>query len=336
VVDRLIEIHEIRPNLLSTMSSPDIHPATGPLTTPIAFFGFNRPDYTRRVLEVIRRARPQTLFLIADGARPNHPGETVRCQDVLKILEDLVDWPCAIHRNFARENLGCRERISSGLHWVFEHVDRAIILEDDCVPEPTFFTFSQELLARYEGDPAIGMISGTNYRSSGSSSTQSYFFSRHCSIWGWATWRRAFSGYDAQMADWRISVDPDDLRGHWGDWRSRLLHKTMFDLCRKGAIDSWGIPWVFHLVRNRMLSVVPRVNLVSNIGVSGTRGRGGDRNNSLPTQPMGFPLTHPADASPETEYDQLVSKRHRLFRDWFRAQWAHRLRNLFGIRANPS
>jgi hypothetical protein len=318
------------------MSSPDIKPAARPLTTPIGFFVFNRPDYTRRVLEVIRQAKPQEIFLVADGPRPNHPGESALCQEVRETLEEGINWPCAVRRDFSEKNLGCAERISSGLRWVFDQVDRAIILEDDCLPDPTFFTFSQELLARYEDDPKIGMIAGTNYRSTGSLRSESYFFSRHGSIWGWATWRRAFAGYEATMADWRNSVKPGDLGSHWGDWRSRLLHRTMFDLCREGAVKTWDIPWVFHLARNRMLSIVPRVNLVTNIGVSGTRGRGGDRNNNLPTQPMTFPLNHPEEASPETQYDRYVSKRHRIFRDWLRARWIFRFKSQFNLRSNPS
>ena len=114
---RLISIHEGRPHLLSTMSSPDIRPAAGPLTTPIVFFVFNRPDYTRRVLEVLRQARPQEIFLVADGPRPDHPGESALCQEVRKALEERINWPCAIRRNFSDENLGCAERISSGLLW---------------------------------------------------------------------------------------------------------------------------------------------------------------------------------------------------------------------------
>ena len=98
---RLIAIHEILTHLLPTMSSPDIKPATEPLAVPVAFIAFNRPDYTRRVLELIRRARPQTLFLITDGPRTDRPGEAARCQEVRKILEDLIDWPCTVHRNHA-------------------------------------------------------------------------------------------------------------------------------------------------------------------------------------------------------------------------------------------
>lgn len=311
------------------MHPPDNTPDTGPLGTPVAFFVFNRPDYTLKVLEVIRQARPKTLFLIADGPRRDHPGEAARCLETRRLLGTQIDWPCTVYRDYADMNLGCRERIASGLKRVFEQADRAIILEDDCLPEPTFFRYCDELLERYRDDPRIGMLSGTNYRLDDPSSTGSYFFARHHSIWGWATWRRAFKGYDPAMNSWRDSIHPTGLAGYWEDRRSQLVHRAMFDLYRDGAIDTWDIPWVFHLVTNRMLSVVPHVNQVSNIGVTGMRGRGGDRNNNLPTGLLPFPLHHPKAVEPDPNYDRFVSKRHRLVRDWVRARWSHHLRNLF-------
>lgn len=308
---------------------PDSRSTPGSLTVPVALFVFNRPEYTRRVLEAVRLARPALVFLIADGPRPDHPGEAAQCLEVRRLLGEGIDWPCEIRQNYADLNLGCRERIASGLAWVFEQVDRAIILEDDCVPEVTFFPYCQELLERFRDDPRIGMISGTNYRLQDSLDAGSYFFTRHHSIWGWATWRRAFSGYDVTMTTWRESVSAEALDACWDDHRSRLIHRTMFDLYREGAVDTWDIPWVFHLVRNRMLSVVPHLNQITNIGVAGTRGRGEDRNNNLPSQPLPFPLQHPDLIEPDTSYDRYVSGRHRLVRDWLRARWTHRVRNLF-------
>jgi hypothetical protein len=307
----------------------DPTPPFGSLTVPVALFVFNRPDYTRRVLGAIRVARPTRILLIADGPRADHPGEAEQCLEVRRLLGAGIDWPCEIHRNFVDTNLGGRERFATGLAWVFDQVDRAIILEDDCLPETTFFPFCQELLERYRDEPGIGMISGTNYRLNDPSDGASYFFARHHSIWGWATWRRAYSGFDATMAAWRDSVTADVLDTIWDDRRSRSIHRTMFDLYREGAVDTWDIPWVFHLISNRMLSAVPHLNQITNIGVFGTRGRGEDRNNNLPSKPLLFPLRHPGSIEPDPEYDRVVSRRHRLVRDWMRARWTHRIKSLF-------
>ncbi len=119
-----------------------------PLETPVALIVFNRPETTRRVFAAIAAARPARLLLIADGPRTDRPGEVERCDEVRKIVTS-VDWPCEVLTNFAEENMGCRRRVVSGLNWVFSQVEEAIILEDDCVPDASFFPFCAEMLERY-------------------------------------------------------------------------------------------------------------------------------------------------------------------------------------------
>ena len=111
---------------------------TEPLTTPVAFVLFNRPEQTALTFERIAAVKPRHLFLIADGPRRNHPTDAERCAATRAVVE-CVDWECEVHRNYAEENMGLRRRPSSGLDWVFDHVDRAIIIEDDIAAEPTFF-----------------------------------------------------------------------------------------------------------------------------------------------------------------------------------------------------
>src|SRR5262245_27851901 len=131
------------------------------INTPLAFLVFRRPQTTARVWEAIRQARPKTLLIVADGPRATHTGETELCAQVRAIC-DRVDWPCEVLRNYAETNLGCRQRVSSGLDWVFQTVEEAIILEDDCLPHPTLFSYCQELLERYRYDERVMLISGAN------------------------------------------------------------------------------------------------------------------------------------------------------------------------------
>jgi len=131
------------------------------LQTPVALFVFKRPETTRRVFEAISKARPAKLFLIADGPRPGRDGEEEVCSQVRDIVS-CVDWQCEVFKNFSEANLGCQERMISGLNWVFSLVEEAIILEDDCLPDSSFFPFCRELLERYRGDSRISYISGTN------------------------------------------------------------------------------------------------------------------------------------------------------------------------------
>ncbi len=171
------------------------------LTTPVAFIIFKRPDTTRKVFEEIRRAKPPKLLVIADGPRPNIVGEAEKCAAARAII-DSVDWECEVLKNYSDENLGCKQRVSSGLDWVFDNVEEAIILEDDCLPHPTFFRFCEELLEKYRGDERIMTIGGTNLLKNWKSDIQSYHCSNYFNCWGWATWKRVWKHYDVDMKLW--------------------------------------------------------------------------------------------------------------------------------------
>jgi hypothetical protein len=137
-------------------------PLTESLETPVVFIIFNRPRTARIVFTAIAEAKPTRLLVVADGPRPSKPGEAKLCEEA-RALISAVDWPCEVHTNFAEENLGCQERIISGLNWAFSLVEEAIILEDDCLPDLSFFPFCREMLNRYRGDARVGSISGTNF-----------------------------------------------------------------------------------------------------------------------------------------------------------------------------
>lgn len=176
-------------------------PCNYKLSTAIAFCIFNRPDRTQQVFQAIREAQPSQLLVIADGPRSGHPNDLEDCQITRSII-DQVDWDCEVLTNFSDINLGCRQRISSGLDWVFEQVEEAIILEDDCLPDPSFFPYCQELLERYRDTPEVMMISGNNFQFGHNPVEHSYYFSHYGHVWGWATWRRAWQKYDNSLAQW--------------------------------------------------------------------------------------------------------------------------------------
>ena len=165
------------------------------LETPVAFFVFNRPDVTARVLERIAEVQPKTLFVVADGPRPDHPHDKEKCQAVREIVSQ-INWPAQVFTNCSDENMGCGPRVSSGLSWIFDHVEEAIILEDDCLPSVGFFSYCEELLERYRHDTRVGIISGNNFVYPKIKTDYSYYFSRYPHIWGWATWRRSWEKYD--------------------------------------------------------------------------------------------------------------------------------------------
>jgi hypothetical protein len=179
------------------------------LRTPVAFIIFNCPETTDRVFEQIAKAKPSKLLVIADGPRENSPGEAERCAAVRSII-DNVDWDCEVLTNYSDVNLGCKRRIASGLDWVFDTVEEAIILEDDCLPDPTFFRFCDELLEKYRDDERITMISGDNFQFDRKKTDSSYYFSRDPHIWRWASWRHVWKNYDVDMQLW-----PEIRDGGW-------------------------------------------------------------------------------------------------------------------------
>jgi len=280
------------------------------LSTPVAFFIFNRADTTARVFEAIRQARPRTLLVIADGPRPSRPGERALCAATRAVV-DAVDWDCEVIRHFSEDNLGCRRRIASGLAWVFEQVEEAIILEDDTLPGPSFFPFCEELLARYRDDPRIGLIAGTNFLGERGRNTDSYYFTKYPYMWGWASWRRAFAFYDVDMRDYPEFAASGALKracdgpGEMRFWRPR------FEQAYRGAADTWDFQMVYALWRHQLLCIAPEKNLVSNIGFveSATHlALGDDETANLPVRELG-PLFHPSRVERDAWADAYVFKR---------------------------
>ncbi|MFT5422564.1 MAG: hypothetical protein ACI89L_000329 [Phycisphaerales bacterium] len=300
------------------------------MNTPIALIAFNRPQQTQTVFDAIRAAKPQRLFIIVDGPRENHPTDAERCEQVRALLEK-IDWPCELTRIYSDANLGCRERVSSGISAVFEAVDRCIFLEDDCLPEPTFFRYCAELLDRYEHDERVMSISGDSFQTAMGSMefSESYFFTRYSHVWGWATWRRAWQHYEGVLGRWPQLRDSGLLNDRLGNLHQRIFWTRWLDKCARGDLNTWDVPWqlaIFEAGESSGLSICPSVNLVSNIGMDeqGTHHTGESDMGELPTHPMPFPMTHPAQIERNAAADRwaerhiysgsLLARYHRVWR----------------------
>lgn len=235
-----------------------------PLSTPVAFIIFRRPEVTAKVFEQIRLAQPKQLFVIADG--PRNEEEALRCQQARAITKQ-IDWDCEVYRDYSEVNLGCFIRVSSGLNWVFQQVNEAIILEDDCLPNQTFFTFCQTLLDYYRDDTRIWTIGGNNFQDGKRYSDGSYYFSRYNHIWGWATWKRAWEKYDSELKTWPKFRDLGLLENILEDPREARYWSSAFNnFFTENRVDTWDYQWTYTCWSNNGLSIVPNVNLVSNIG----------------------------------------------------------------------
>jgi len=232
--------------------------------TPILFCNFNRPKLTEQVFASIRQQRPRTLFLACDGPRESRPDDVANVSAVQAILQK-VDWPCEVQTRFSEQNLGCKQGISSSIDWAFGHTEELIILEDDCVPTPSFFGYCGNLLERFRDDKRVMMISGNNFQPQPTSSN-SYYFSRWPHIWGWATWKRAWSAFDADVSSWPQQRESQQFKTLFSDQIEYEHWCRTFDAQHAGQIDSWGFPWTYAVWANNGLSVLPERNLVSNIG----------------------------------------------------------------------
>jgi hypothetical protein len=281
------------------------------LITPVAFLVFNRLDTAQLVFEEIRKARPPKLLIVADGPRADRPGEAEECQAVRATI-DTVDWPCEVLKNYSDVNLGCKIRVSSGLDWVFGQVEEAIILEDDCLPHPSFFRFCEDLLERYRDDERIFMISGDNFQSGKMRTKGSYYFSRYTHIWGWASWRRAWKHYDVNMKLWPEMRDGGRLCKMLLEKKVISYWTNIFERVHKGEIDTWDYQWLFACWIQNGLSILPNVNLVSNIGfnmeATHTTRRG--KFGTMRTGPMIFPLAHPSCVLRDAQADHYTETHH--------------------------
>jgi len=264
------------------------------LTTPVTLIVFNRPDTTARVFDAIRQAKPPQLLIIADGPRSNFPEDVEKCAAVRAIIEQ-VDWECEVLKNYTDVNLGCKQRVSSGLAWVFSVVEEAIILEDDCLPHPTFFRFCQELLERYRNDERIMHISGDNFQFGQQRTNYSYYFSHYNHVWGWASWRRAWQYYDLDMKLWQEIRDTNWICDIVGTKSEKRFWSKIFELLSKHQINTWDYQWTFACWLQAGMSIVPNVNLVANIGFGdqATHTKSNSKVANLLTQEIAFPLHHP-------------------------------------------
>lgn len=293
------------------MATPGL---VGPGTcAPVLLVAFNRPDTTAAVLESLRAVRPDRLFLAVDGPRADRPGERERVAQVQRLAQ-RIDWPCRVDTLFRDRNLGCRVAVSEAITWFFDHVDAGIILEDDCVAHPTFFRFAAELIGRFAHDHRVFMISGDNFQFGRRRSEYSYYFSRYAHIWGWASWRRAWKHYDDKMSAWPRLRAEGWLAAAFSHRATAEYWTRVFDATYRGSNDSWAYRWTYSAWIREALTILPAVNLVSNIGFgdAATHTRlGSSRLARLPVHEMSFPLSHPPEVARNEEADRFTQ--HSVF-----------------------
>jgi hypothetical protein len=253
---------------------------TEKLSTPILFIIFNRPDLTQLVFNEIKKAKPLFLYITADGPRKNNKSDLENCKKTREIIKQ-IDWECQVKTNFSEVNLGCKLGVSSGINWFFENIDEGIILEDDCLPNQSFFFFCQELLAYYRNDQRIMQIGGANFQPVQNRNDKSYYFSKYSHIWGWASWKRAWKYYDRDIKNFPDFKKEKIISNIFTEKLMQIYWLKRFEEVYNGKIDTWDFQWQYTTLIHNGLSVIPNKNLISNIGFGVNSTHTKDKNNKL-------------------------------------------------------
>ena len=281
----------------------------GPFNTAVLFLVFNRPATTARVFEAIRQAKPPRLYVAGDGPCDRREGEAKKIAKVREIAT-AVDWPCEVKTLFREKNLGCKDAVSNAITWFFEHEEQGIILEDDCLPHPSFFRFCEELLMRYKDDCRVGMISGRNSLGVFDNISSSYHFSTGGGIWGWATWNRVVKGFDLENPEFKSPNLYKYLKKATSDPAEARHLTDMLKQTQLGLINTWDYQWGVYLKLNKLLAVVPSKNLVKNIGFDG----GGTHLTvhssmaEVDSHDMKFPMVHPTEVVANIKFSQALAR----------------------------
>jgi hypothetical protein len=303
------------------------------LDTPILFLIFNRPDFAIKVLSQIAKIKPNKLYVAADGPRLNTPNDIGLCSITRSIVEENITWDCKVTYLFREENLGCKLAVSQAINWFFEKEEAGIILEDDCLPDLSFFPYCQELLERFKDDKRILSINGCNLGYNNEEA--SYFYSRYHNPWGWATWRRAAQQISYEISEWanidKLRFLKNRLRTGIVDFDLKWIEywKINFDTLSSGKFDSWAYFWSYHQFKYKKLTIVPSRNLIENIGFNNSA-----THTTLSEHPaahlkintINFPLLHNCNINFCVEYEENFVKpihymHHRLPNSFYLKKW---------------
>jgi len=283
--------------------------------TPILFIVFNRLSTTQLVFEKIRQAKPEQLFIAADGPRIDRPGDKEKCAKVRDYVLKNIDWACDVKTLMQENNLGCGVSVSKAITWFFENVDEGIILEDDCLPDISFFNFCSELLKRYRNEQRVMIISGFNNIGNFTQIKSDYLFTLYAGIWGWASWKRAWAYYNYHIPEWKNEKLKRTVLKSIGFKNAQIELKINLDgfVLNQSKLNTWDYQWWFYRLLNNGLGIVPKVSLIQNIGFDKEATHTIDSNNyvkNIVACKLSLPLKHPKRIRRNKTYEKKLYKNH--------------------------
>lgn len=277
------------------------------MNTAVLLILFNRSDTALQVLERIKHAGVKRLYLFSDGPRSSKPGEAETLIQVQNEILEAINWDCKVFTRFEKENKGPRYAIGNGINWFFEQEERGIIFEHDCLPNPSFFQFCEELLEYYAEDERIMHISGNNFQFGQKRGDGDYYFSRLNHIWGFATWKRAWKHYDVEMKDYPLFKEQGAFQSLFANKRMQKIWEGILDKTHQKQLETWDYQWTFSLWKNNGLAILPNINLVSNIGFDASALNTTNPNHRLAAMETAEmnKIAHPRLIIPDTKADDF-------------------------------
>ena len=279
---------------------------------PVLMIVFNRPDTTKVVLDRISQYKPTHLYVTADGPRLGNENDLKKTAEVRALFNNL-DWPCKVITNYKEVNQGCKMAVSSGITWFFDQVEKGIVLEDDCLVDPSFFWMAEDLLERYQSDENVMSIGASNFQYNPNNLAEStYYFSRYNHIWGWASWSRAWKNYKLtpnQLPKNQLLASINTL---FSGKAERTYWLAIYDYVMSGKLDTWDFQWQFSMWAKGGIAITPNVNMVTNLGFGPDATHGNDPNSwmaKLTALPIEFPIKHPINKELNNEADKVTSDR---------------------------
>lgn len=280
--------------------------------SPIILIAFNRPETTQKVFHAIRIAKPKKLYFAVDAPREQFPEDQNNVEQVKDIINQ-VDWDCEVYTRFAQTNQGCGPGPYNAITWAFENEEKLIILEDDCVPAKSFFNYCYELLEKYKNDERIWMISGNNYNEEAVTTQHSYFFSKYGHSWGWATWKRCWDQMDFNLSKYPLIVEQDLYKSAFRTEKEAIFFKKKLDRIYEDPnlrSHIWDFQFGFAISSNGGLSIIPRKNLVTNIGYLGTHSEKKNQFHDRNVDENYKILSHPDFVLCDVNYDDYHFQHH--------------------------
>ena len=229
---------------------------------PILILGYNRPFHIKKLITSLKKIQPKKIYVSLDGSKKNTK-DINKCKLVKDEIE-RINWNCLIKKNYNLNNLGCKKSVSNGINWFFKNNNFGIILEDDCIPNLTFFNFCKKINEVHRDNEKIFAISGSNFFNK--KIEGDYFYSKYNHCWGWASWRRAWKHYDNSLSFWNKWKNSDNWKTFHKNKIERRYWEKIFNELKKGKIDSWAYTWTCSVWKKNGLTIIPKKNLIKNIG----------------------------------------------------------------------